>query len=326
MGDYSRLSQIALSAPSDCPMPSIHRQQIRQWMYQCRQGTLALLEGLQESRLRSQIHAEFSPLGWHLGHIAYTEAYWLLHHAEGRELAGRYQHLFAADGLPKAEREHLPPLITLLAYVHAVRQQTLETLDIAPLETQERLWLWLLQHESQHGETMSFLKQIQQQHTAEVCALTSIHRHPARLHDWIKIPAGEFQQGSDRLDALDNESSQHWVDLPTYWIDRYPVTQGQFASFIQAGGYEHSHWWSADGWRWRQSQGVTQPLYWQEAQPQHPVCGVSAYEAEAYCRFIGKRLPTEAEWEKAASWNPELGRSHPVPLGHGTANANSLQL
>jgi ergothioneine biosynthesis protein EgtB len=121
----------------------------------------------------------------------------------------------------------------------------------------------------------------------------------------IEIPAGEFYMGNDAAEALDNERSRHLCYLEAYSIDRYPVTCGQYRNFMESGGYQNSDWWSADGWKWLQSAQVDRPLYWSEnpAFNNHPVCGVSWYEAEAYCNFIGKRLPSEAEWEKAASWD-----------------------
>jgi gamma-glutamyl hercynylcysteine S-oxide synthase len=295
------------------------REQLQDWMSQCRQGTLALLTGMDESDVRSQVHPDFSPIGWHLGHIAYTEALWLLSHTAQQSLPGaEYQILFAADGLPKAERENLPPLNDLLAYLQDVRKQVLSYLQVAPLEAQLRLWRWLLQHESQHGETMRFLRYLQQ-----TKASVATFKSPPMLRQsaMVEIPAGPFRQGNDSLNALDNEGSTHWVDVPTYWIDRYPVTQGEFSSFMQANGYQEPRWWSADGWDWKEGQGITQPLYWlgrgeDEAFYQnYPVCGVSAYEADAYCRFVGKRLPTEAEWEKAAAWGPDSTQPQPYPWG-----------
>jgi ergothioneine biosynthesis protein EgtB len=133
----------------------------------------------------------------------------------------------------------------------------------------------------------------------------------------VCIPAGTFQLGNEAIDALDNERPIQQVFLPTYWLDRYPVTCQQYAHFIAAGGYQHSHWWSAAGWAWLQSSQVIQPRYWcnDSVDSDRPVCGVSWYEADAYARFVGKRLPTEAEWEKAASWQPQTQRSQPYPWG-----------
>jgi len=89
---------------------------------------------------------------------------------------------------------------------------------------------------------------------------------------------------------------------------------------MEAGGYQNPIWWSAAGWEWLQRQQVTQPLYWSDhpCWTNHPVCGVSWYEAEAYARFVGKRLPTEAEWEKAACWDVENGvrRTYPGEKRH----------
>jgi iron(II)-dependent oxidoreductase len=112
------------------------------------------------------------------------------------------------------------------------------------------------------------------------------------------------------------------IHLPAFKIDKYPVTNAEYARFVEEGGYERRELWSDEGWSHRTKEGWTAPLYWrregsewrerlmfEEAmlQPTHPVTGVSWYEAEAYARFIGKRLPTEAEWEKAASWD-EAGK------------------
>jgi gamma-glutamyl hercynylcysteine S-oxide synthase len=294
-------------------------------MHRCRMGTLALFEGIDEITFRKQAHSEFSPVGWHLGHIAFTEAYWILERCAGLPpLFPQYHKLFAADGLPKCDRENLPPIAEIYQYLDTVRTQVLTYLETAPLETQERLWRFVIQHESQHTETIAFVLQLQRWHLQERHQEMWVRGHgenvPSPLQppaEMIKIPAGEFEMGNDSTDALDNERLVHQVYLDTYWIDRYPVTCGQYREFIEAGGYQNSRWWSTDGWKWLQENPVKEPLYW-SADPtwnNHPVCGVSWYEAEAYARFVGKRLPTEEEWEKAASWDAAAGCRRTYPWG-----------
>ncbi|AFY68542.1 hypothetical protein Pse7367_0225 [Thalassoporum mexicanum PCC 7367] len=122
----------------------------------------------------------------------------------------------------------------------------------------------------------------------------------------VQIAASNFWQGSNEIAAFDNERSAHLVFVDDFWIDRYPVTRGQFQEFMDAGGYQDRALWSQSGWQWLQSQTepIDRPLYWHSWQvdDNHPVCGVSWYEANAYARYAGKRLPTESEWEKAAAW------------------------
>ncbi|MEW5857318.1 MAG: SUMF1/EgtB/PvdO family nonheme iron enzyme, partial [Cyanobacteriota bacterium] len=297
------------------------RQQIKQSMQRCRAGTLALFEGINYDTFCRQVHPDFSPIGWHLGHIAYTEALWLLVRSAGKPLElpfakggqdaiARYQRLFAADGLPKMQRVYLPQLSEIRGYLHTVREQVFDYLEVAPLDEQERLWRWLIQHESQHSETISFVLQLQRRDAQfqvgarHAVPLPETCNHPA-LEEMVEIAAGEFEMGNESIDALDNERPVHRVYLDTYWIDRYPVTCGQYRAFMEAGGYQNARWWTEAGWKWLQENPVNQPLYWapDTAWDNHPVCGVSGYEAQAYARFVGKRLPTEAEWEKAASWD-----------------------
>jgi len=303
------------------------RSQLRQQLQACREATLGLFDGIDYSTLARQAHPDFSPIGWHLGHIAYTEAFWILEKCAGQPPQfPQYHRLFAADGLPKAERANLPTLPELHEYLDAIRTKVLTYLQSAPIDQQERLWRWLLQHESQHNETITLVLQLQQAKVSGIGdrplapALTPSPSQISNPKPQILIPAGYFEQGSNSLDALDNERMVHPVYLDDYWIDRYPVTCGQYRQFIQAGGYEESKWWSEAGWQWLQHHPVGKPLYWSD-NPEwedHPVCGVSWYEAEAYANFVGKRLPTESEWEKAASWNPELEQRCTYPWGEAS--------
>ncbi len=295
------------------------RVKIAHAMHQCRSGTLALFEGVDDASFCRQAHLDFSPVGWHLAHIAYIESLWLLERGAGMPpLFPEYRQLFAADGLPKTQRVKLPSKEEIHYYLETVREKALNHLAIADLEQQERLWWWLIQHESQHSETIAFVLQLQRWDTLAKTSTFSLPEVPHKLkHEMIEIPAGEFEQGSNSIAALDNERPRHSVYLDTYSIDRYPVTCGQYRTFIEAGSYQNSNWWSTSGWQWLQSQAIAQPLYWTNDPiwDNHPVYGVSWYEAEAYARFVGKRLPTEAEWEKAASWDEIAGVRHTYPWG-----------
>jgi len=253
------------------------RTQIAEWMHDCRASTLALFDDVDYETFCRQPHSDFSPVGWHLGHIAYTEALWLLERCAGdRPLFPQYHRLFAQDGMPKGDRVKLPPLWEVCDYLDAVRTKVLDYLEIAPIERQERLWRWLLQHESQHCETITLILELQKTTTSQDC-IELLDRSP--IANMVCIPAGSFEQGNESLDALDNERPVHQVYLETYWIDRTPVTCDAYRSFTQANGYQDSRWWSSEGWQWLQENPVVQPLYWREdpTYANHPVCGVNYY-------------------------------------------------
>ncbi len=302
-------------------------------MESCRQTTLALFQAVDYTTFCQQAHPDFSPIGWHLGHIGYTEALWLLEHSAGLPSQfPQYRRLFAADGLPKADRVRLPDLAEIQSYLQTVRAAVFDYLDVAPIDEQERLWRWLLQHESQHGETIALVLEMIKRQQNSIPILQSAPSpqptlSPAPQTLWppanmVCIPAGSFECGNDSIEALDNERPVHRVQVETFWLDRTPVTCEQYQQFMAVGGYNNPRWWSTEGWEWLQTAQVTEPLYWSDApdHAQHPVCGVSWYEADAYARFVGKRLPTEAEWEKAASWNPIALQRQIYPWGNLDAN------
>ncbi len=318
-------------------------------LQECRRSTFKLFAGIDHDTFCRQAHADFSPVGWHLGHIAYTEDLWLLQKCGGfKPVFPEYHQLFAADILPKQERVYLPTLAEVELYLDAVRKKVLDYLEIAPIAQQERLWQFIVQHESQHCETVAFVLQMQQgkeegrlatDFVADVAdvadrrkeekerlitdrQLPITHYQLPITDGMIEIPGGDFYMGSDRTEALDNERSRHRCYLDKYAIDRYPVTCSQYRNFMDSDGYQNPQWWSADGWTWLQAHLVDRPLYWSDnpAFDNHPVCRVSWYEAEAYCNFIGKRLPTESEWEKAASWDAENQIQRIYPWGEEPPN------
>jgi len=146
----------------------------------------------------------------------------------------------------------------------------------------------------------------------------------------IYIPAGKFLMGNSKVgkDAdyrKSDELPQHWVTLSGYWIGKYEVTRGEYRQFMKAGGYTNSAYWSTAGWSWKVSNSRTEPELWAASQTwgsttftqtdSHPVVGVSYYEAEAFCKWAGGHLPTEAQWEKAARWNPVTSHPNVYPWG-----------
>lgn len=279
------------------------------------------MENLDGPWFYGQAHGDYSPVGWHLGHIGFTEALWILEHLAGKKnvISPAQRRLFAADSLPKAQRQQLPSPSTIQGDLAAVRSQVLDYFDhLSPAQwqQQQRLWWWLLQHESQHNETMGFLLQIHRFHSQTLPPAPKDNGPaPKDLGTMVTIPAGPVILGSDRPEAMDNERPPHTIHVEDYAIDRYPVTWGEYEEFMAIGGYTQPQWWSEAGWHWREQHHITKPRYWrsESAWATHPVHGVSYYEAEAYARFKGKRLPTEAEWEKAARGGD---RHHDYPWGN----------
>jgi formylglycine-generating enzyme required for sulfatase activity len=146
--------------------------------------------------------------------------------------------------------------------------------------------------------------------------------------DMISIPASSFMMGNsgvgdDKKHANPNELPQHSVTLTAYSIGKYEVTRGQYRQFINAGGYTNSAYWSTAGWSWKGSR--TEPAFWAAEQTwgkttftqtdNHPVVGVTYYEAEAFCKWAGGHLPTEAQWERAARWNSKTKHANVYPWG-----------
>ncbi|HEX8162727.1 MAG TPA: SUMF1/EgtB/PvdO family nonheme iron enzyme [Pyrinomonadaceae bacterium] len=165
----------------------------------------------------------------------------------------------------------------------------------------------------------------------------------------IEVPAGEFEMGVAGESEMragggfvyDNESPAHAAFVPAFRIDRRLVTNEEFARFVAEGGYARREFWDGEGWAWREKEDWRHPLYWSRGvggaasswrlrrmfdevslPPRHPVTGVSWYEAEAYARFAGKRLPTEAEWEKAAAWDDGRKRKRLFAWGDDAPTAD----
>jgi len=284
-----------------------------------REATLRLVEPLDDELLLAQVSPLMSPLVWDLAHIGWFEELWLVRRLGGEAQGERFDDVYDAFRHARSERSGLPILTPreARAYLERVRRDTLQVLEDVSLDDSDPLlgdayvYGLVAQHELQHQETM--LQTIQ---------LSGVEYPAPPLEDVqvaadVLVPGGPFMLGTDDEPwAYDNERPAHVVELPAFSLERHPVMNERVAEFVEDGGYRTRRFWSEAGWSWLQEEQVEAPLYWQRAPegwlrwrfgrsepvpPAEPVQHVSFYEAEAVAAWAGKRLPTEAEWEKAAN-------------------------
>lgn len=284
--------------------PSPEQQSFGAALSQVRERTLALVSHLSEEQL-SAVHSPImSPLVWDLGHIAAYEDLWLAHRLAGLpllrgELAAAYD-AFETPRAVRGEIEKLGPA-QARAYMREVRARVLEALADGRIDAGEDICEMVLRHECQHCETMR-----------QTLALADLLppgepplAPPSQERGWVEIPAGRFQMGAPAEGfAYDNERPRHTVDVGTFQIARYPVTNAEWAA---AGGGRGGPARGRDGQR---GDGGRDDDDDDRLDPDAPVCHVSWHEAREFARAAGARLPSEAEWEKAATLDALAGVGH----------------
>jgi iron(II)-dependent oxidoreductase len=287
-----------------------------------RQRTLDLLAPFDDEFLTAQHSPLMSPLAWDLAHVGNYEDLWLVRALGGDAIAPQIDDMYDAFQHPRADRPALPLLSPVDArdYVTKVRDETIRLLDGPARPADDRLIVdgfvygMVIQHEHQHDETM----------LATIQLSGAMHPgggpRPVRAAtDMLFVDGGKCTVGTSTEPwAYDNERPVHIIDVAPFMIDATPVTNGTYREFVNAGGYDDEPVWTAEGWDWRQANDVRAPLFWHddgtllrfgrcvEIDPDEPVQHVCWYEADAFARWAGKRLPTEVEWEHAAP--PNTGR------------------
>ncbi len=300
------------------------------------------LTELDEAELFAQHSPIMSPLVWDLAHISQQEELWLLREGVSERpglLPADVDALYDAFTQPRAVRPSLPllPPVEARRYGHEVRGRVLDLLeragDVFP-------FAMVTQHEEQHDETMLATLQLR---AGDPVLHAGEQLPPGRPvpHDAVLVPGGEFVLGVGALDeptSLDNERPAHTVDVPGFRIGRVPVTNAEWQGFVESGGYTRPELWSRRGWEHRVAEDLQRPMAWnadgsrvrfgvvEDVPGDEPVQHVSHFEAEAYARWAGARLPTEVEWEKACAWDPVAGRRRRWPWGEAQPGAGVANL
>lgn len=307
---------------------------LAEWVRDARARTLELVADLSDEQLLGPALAIVNPLLWEIGHVAWFQEKWALRHAAGRPpIRPGVDALYDSAAIAHDTRWDLPLLSRkeTLSYLMAIRDAVLERIESGNLTDGDRYFIQLgVFHEDMHAEAFAYTRQT----LGYAAPRSSFEQTPANeagpLRGDAQIPGGSFLLGAlpGEPFVFDNEKWAHPVHVDSFAIARAAVSQSEFQEFVEAGGYVRPDFWSEPGWSWRLNAKAEHPVYWRREapgrwlrrqfdqwlplEPHRPVLHVNWWEAQAYCNWAGRRLPTEVEWEVAAS--SELDGS-----GHGLA-------
>lgn len=302
------------------PVPALALDDLRE----ARARTLALVSDLTDAQFNVPMLEIINPFLWEIGHVAYFAEFWTL-----RRLFGEASIVPNADGLyDSAKIPHdtrwslpLPDRAATLEFLRMQLERVCERAEeAASIPDAAYFYRLALHHEDMHDEAFVYTRQtLGYSWPLARAAVPDTMNDDEDLGD-AAIPGGTYRIGSTPGDGFvfDNEKWAHEVDVTPFEIARTAVTNAQFAAFVDDGGYRKREIWSDEGWAWRMQAKAVHPVYWKGAMRRHfdrlvplrdhdPVVHVNYHEAQAYCAWAGRRLPTEAEWEVAAAGSPIRG-------------------
>jgi len=314
-----------------------------------RQRTLDLVRDLDDDQLMGPRWSIVNPMRWEIGHVAWFQEHWVWCHARGREpLRQDGDRLYDSAKVAHDTRWDLPlpDRKATLEYMQATLERSLAALQDGG-DRPEIAYFYRLAafHEDMHDEAFTYTRQtlgypaprLQVDPTWKAAAPSAATR---RRGD-AAIAGGLVELGASRPEVFvfDNEKWAHPVHVAPFAMARTAVTQEEFAAFVDDGGYVRPDLWCDDGWQWRVSNDAQQPLYWRRAaggawerrvfdrwrplDPDHAMIHVNWFESQAYCRWAGRRLPTEAEWECAAA---HAGPPRRFPWGNASPHPDLARL
>jgi ergothioneine biosynthesis protein EgtB len=324
------------------------------WISDSIHRALDLVADLSDEQLWGPRLPIVNPLHWEIGHLAWFQEKWVLRHVLGRPpIRADGDSFYDSSAIAHDLRWDLPlpPRRETLAYLEAVRDRILDCLRTGTLSDDLRYFSLLAAfHTDMHNEAFTYTRQTLGYPRPTLGGGTerALSANGNPLPGDAEIPGGCFLQGATHEEpfVFDNEKWAYPVEVQGFAMALAATTQAEFEAFVEDGGYRRPEVWSPEGWRWRESVGAEHPLYWQRAatgwlrrdfdtwvslEPHRPVLHVSWYEADAYCRWAGRRLPTEAEWEVAASAEPHpagglLGRKRRFPWGDDPPTSDRANL
>ncbi len=295
-------------------------------LQEVRARTLELVADLSDQQLIGPQLRIVNPPLWEIGHVAWFQEKWTQRHLRGLPpTLDNGDELYDSAEVPHDTRWELrlPNRAETQAYMQRILDRALSQLSSEPSQDEAYFYQLAALHEAMHDEAITYTRQTLGYSAPNVNAPARHSPAPGgALPGDVEIPGGTFLLGAmpDEPFVFDNEKWVHPVEVRPFRIARAAVTQADFATFVDDGGYRERRWWGEAGWAWRTAAGAEHPVYWQAdgpgrwqrrvwdswrpLEPDKPVVHVSWYEAEAYCRWAGRRLPTEIEWEMAASAEP----------------------
>ena len=316
-----------------------------------RSRTLELVKTLEKDDFSVQTAYFTSPPKWHLGHVSWlnevvlskTQKNYEFFSEEFSKYLNSYYNQF---GKPhdKAKRGLMsrPTVDQILEYYDIITKKVTDVLQNSLTPEASYLFTMSIHHECQHQELLVYdLKHLLGDQYRPV-RMTTVEKPSSLKQESIKIPGGIYKMGYSGNDfCYDIELPEHKVYLNDFQIENFPVTNAQYLEFIEVGGYDDFSFWLSDGWDVAKKNEWNAPMYWEKEDGEwftrdfvgrrkinsdEPVCHVSFYEAMAFCKWAGKRLPTEAEWEKAALWNDEENSKTIFPWGNQPPTQNHANL